>query len=146
MSRIIRACPLSFEFPGAHGLVELEPTAAHDQSSISASPLVILRTSFASRRCIRYPTRPSTIADGNMGATHSQFPYLARRYRLIIFVRRQDEFLISEFRLNHLVQLEPQLRGRRVWSRVALVLSLSVHQGSGPRGEAGGGMPAVPMK
>ena len=38
-----RACPLSFEFPGAHGLVRLEPAAARGRCSISASPLVFPR-------------------------------------------------------------------------------------------------------
>jgi hypothetical protein len=38
-----RACPLSFEFPAAHGLVQLEPAAARGRFSISASPLVFPR-------------------------------------------------------------------------------------------------------
>jgi len=39
----VRACPLSFEFPGAGGLLQLEPAATQGRCSISASPLVFPR-------------------------------------------------------------------------------------------------------
>src|SRR6516164_4673793 len=57
----IPACPLSFEFPGAHGLVQLGPAAARGRCSISTSPLVFPRS-----RHSRAASTPRGCADNSV--------------------------------------------------------------------------------